>query len=71
MTTYVLRVKSTGEEVELLDFAGQGLVFVGPPGRPEQGRLVDIEDLEPNPWLLVIGRGFVPWTERLLPRPPA
>lgn len=65
MTILLTRHRLTGEELEVLDFAGQGYVFVSPPGRPGEGRLVQAGQLDPDPWLLVLRHGFVPWTNRL------
>lgn len=65
MTTLLMRHKRTGEELELLAFAKNGEVFVSPPGRPEEGRIVSEDDLEPNPWVLALRYGFTPWTNRL------
>ncbi|HEV8359513.1 MAG TPA: hypothetical protein VGR28_03555 [Candidatus Thermoplasmatota archaeon] len=66
--TLRVRLKGSREDLEVLDFAAGGWVFVGPPDRPEEGRLVLAEDLEPDPWLLLLRHGFSPWTDRL-PRP--
>lgn len=65
MTTLRVRHKRTGEDLEVLDFASDGEVFVAPPGRPHEGRIVLVEDLEPDPWLLALKHGFSPWTDRL------
>lgn len=65
MTTLLVRDKRSGEELEVFDLASNREAFVGPPGRPEEGRIVACEDLEPDPWRLVLKHGFTPWTDRL------
>lgn len=65
MTTLIVRHKGTGEELEVLAFAKNDEVFVAPPGHPEEGRIVFEDDLDPNPWTLVIRHGFTQWTNRL------
>lgn len=51
--------------MEVLAFAGDDTVFVSPPGRYAEGRLVPRSDLEPDPRLEALRQGFVSWTHRL------
>lgn len=64
MTIYCT-LRSTGERVEVLAFAGDDTVFVSPPGHYAEGRLVPRGALEPDPRLEALRQGFVPWTLRL------
>lgn len=61
---YIVRHKKTGETLEVLSSTSDDRFLAGPPGRPEDARLVHRRDLEPDPQLLVVVRGWRPWTNK-------
>lgn len=59
-----VRLKATGETLEVFDVALDDYVFAGPPGEPAKGRMVHRDDLDPDPFQAVLREGLTPWHDR-------
>lgn len=64
MSPLRVKDKASGEELEVLEFAGHELVLVAPATRPAEGTLRPRDRLEPDPGELAVRFGFTPWTMR-------
>ena len=59
-----VRLKATGETLEVFDVAHDDYVFAGPPGEPVKGRMIHRKDLDPDPFEVVLVEGLTPWHDR-------
>lgn len=57
-------LKAMGEVLEVFDVALDDYVFAGPPGEPVKGRMVHRDEVEPEPFELVLREGLTPWHDR-------
>lgn len=60
----LVRHRATGETLEVFDVASDDHVFAGPPGEPAKGRLVHRDELDPDPFDLILEEGLSPWHDR-------
>lgn len=60
----LVRLRTTGETLEVFDVAFDDYVFASPPGNPANGRMIHRKDLDPDPFEAVLCEGLTPWHDR-------